>query len=178
MEYCCFCRENQRKGIIIVGQVPSRRQLQAMGASLPWASFVSAESPASWRRTEKTFDLGLCCLLFSCVLCLHTMQGSHGQWSVPALGVAKAWSRALNAQLIRHRSLACFPCPCHTLGDTLLASASFQGLPWTSLHLQTIIPRRCWLSGTFTWVPSAGGPRPGGTIRERERESRETPAQL
>lgn len=42
-----FAEKNQRKGIIITGQVLSGEQLQALGAPLAWASFVSAKSQAS-----------------------------------------------------------------------------------------------------------------------------------
>lgn len=42
-----------------MGQVPGGKQLQAMGASLAWASFVSAKSQASWQRAEKEFHLVL-----------------------------------------------------------------------------------------------------------------------
>ena len=42
-----FAEKNQRKGIIIMGQVLSRKQLRALGAPLARASFVSAKSQAS-----------------------------------------------------------------------------------------------------------------------------------
>lgn len=48
-----FAEKNQRKGIIIMGQVPGGKQLLAMGASLAWTSFVSAKSQASWQHAKK-----------------------------------------------------------------------------------------------------------------------------
>lgn len=49
-----------------MGQALSGKQLQALGASPAWASFVSAKSQASKKHDEKGLDPGFC--LFWCSL--------------------------------------------------------------------------------------------------------------
>lgn len=58
-----------------MGQTLSGKQMQALGASLARASFVSAKSQASKRHAVKGLDLGFC--LFWCPpSCPPEMPGS------------------------------------------------------------------------------------------------------
>lgn len=86
-----FVKKNQKKRIIIMGQVPGGKQLPAMGASLAWTSFVSAKSQASSQHAERKSNLGVCSLY-------PLSSGDAGLCSCPQCG--KCLQSILNGQLM------------------------------------------------------------------------------
>lgn len=87
-----FTKKNQKKGIIIMGQVSGGKQLPAMGPSLAWASFVSAKSQASWQHAEKKGNLGVCLHLLSLSSVLRGCRVLTGS-PVIVLSVANVYSQ-------------------------------------------------------------------------------------
>ena len=87
-----FVKKNQKKRIIIMGQVPGGKQLPAMGASLAWTSFVSAKSQASSQHAERKSNLGVCLRLLSLPSVLRGCRALFlsSVWQMPA--VNSKWS--------------------------------------------------------------------------------------